>query len=201
MGNKIVLFLVAIIALVGVSTALLFTREHVMAGSVIDPPVPAPDINLPSSHGDQFHLQDQQGKLVLLFFGYTFCPDVCPATLVNMQQIKKQLGERASLVTFVFVTVDPGRDTQDQMARYMKSFDETFYGLTGSEKELEQIWDAFGVYRETQESNSSFAYLVDHTSRLYLINKNGQLSATYLVDTPVGSIVSDLKYMLTQRDP
>ncbi len=200
MNNKLVILLVIIIAIVGVGSAFFMARPHGLAGSVIDPPVKAPAIDLPSSHGEEFHLQDQRGKIVLLFFGYTFCPDVCPTTLFDMLQIKKRLGDKAEQVSFVFVTVDPDRDTQEQLSRYLKSFDESFYGLTGEESELEQIWSDYGVYREIQENNSSTTYLVDHTSRLYLIDQKGQLSVTYLFDTPVEDIVSDLKYILKQGD-
>ncbi len=198
MNNKLVILLVIIIAIIGVGSAIFMARPHVMAGSVIDPPVKAPAIDLPSSHGEVFHLQEQRGKIVLLFFGYTFCPDVCPTTLFDLLQIKKQLGEKADQVTFVFVTVDPQRDTQEQLAKYLKSFDESFFGLTGEEAQLEPIWSGYGVYHAIQDNNSSTTYLVDHTSRLYLIDQKGQLSVTYLFDTPVEDIVSDLKYLLKQ---
>lgn len=199
MSNKAIIGLVLLIALVGILSAVFLTTPYQMAGSVIDPPAPAPQISLPSSHGDIYTLADHQGKLVLIFFGYTFCPDVCPTTLVDMMQVKKKLGNLSEQVEFVFITVDPKRDTQDQLTRYLNAFDPDFFGLTGNEDELSEVWKGYGVYREEQKSEGLSGYLVDHSSRLYLIDQQGNLRATYLYETPVEDIVADLKYLIKKE--
>ena len=137
-----------------------------------------------------------RSQYVLIFFGYTFCPDVCPATLYEMKQIKNNLGEKAEKIDFVFITVDPDRDTQEQLKKYLESFDDSFYGLTGDLDELEAVWKDYGVYREIQPLDNSAGYLVDHTSRLYLVNSNNELMMTYLYETTLEDIVSDLNYLI-----
>lgn len=198
MSNKAIIGLVIFIAMIGILSAVFLSQPYSLVGSVIDPPVPAPPIILSSSHGDVFSLQDQHGKLVLIFFGYTFCPDVCPTTLVEMMQVKKKLGKLADNVEFVFITVDPKRDTQEQLTRYLKSFDPSFYGLSGDQDTLSQVWKDYGVFREELISEGLSGYLVDHSSRLYLIDQVGNLRATYLFETPVDDIVGDLKFLLKQ---
>jgi protein SCO1/2 len=113
-----------------------------------------------------------------------------------MKEIKAKLKDKAENIEFVFITVDPERDTQEQLANYLTSFDSSFYGLTGSENELEQVWKDYGVYREIQEPDNSFGYLVDHTSRLYLINAQNELMMTYLYETTLEEIVADLNYLI-----
>ncbi len=191
--------LVTGVLVVGLVFGVFLSQPYTIRGSVIDPPIPASDFVLDSSQGGQFQLTDHRGKFVMIFFGYTFCPDVCPATLFEMKQVKQGLKEKADWVEFVFITVDPERDTAEQLGRYLTSFDDSFYGLSASEERLSQVWNDYGVYREIQESNSAIGYLVDHTSRLYLINPDGELMMTYLFDMSVDDIVADLQYLIRKQ--
>ena len=188
--------LIVLIAVVGVFFGLVYEKPHTFRGSVIDPAVEAPNFALISSQGGKYQLDTRKGQYVLIFFGYTFCPDVCPATLYEMKQIKNSLGEKAEKIDFVFITVDPDRDTQEQLKKYLESFDDSFYGLTGDLDELEAVWKDYGVYREIQPLDNSAGYLVDHTSRLYLVNSNNELMMTYLYETTLEDIVSDLNYLI-----
>lgn len=192
--------LILLIAVVGIVFGFVIERPHTFTGSVIDPAVPAPEFSLLSSQGGEYRLVSRTGKFVLIFFGYTHCPDVCPTTLYEMKEIKARLKEKAEKIEFVFITVDPERDTQDQLTRYLASFDESFYGLTGTTQDLEKVWKDYGVYREIQETDNSLGYLVDHTSRLYLINSQGELMMTYLYETTLDEIVSDLNYLIKKAD-
>ncbi len=103
--------------LVGLAAVIIyaFAQPYVMHGSVIDPAQPAPSISLPASDGTLYNLDQQKGKLVLLFFGYTNCTDVCPATMAQLRQVLTDIGEQAKSVQVVFITVDPQRDTTDQL--------------------------------------------------------------------------------------
>jgi protein SCO1/2 len=182
---------------IGVLTGLVIAvtafslQPHAMRGSVIDPPIPAPEIAL----GD-FRLSEQRGKTVLLFFGYTYCPDVCPATLGEIKQVLKGLGASADRVTPVFITVDPKRDTPEKLAGYTAAFDPRIVGLTGSLSELETVWQAYGVYRAEQPAREGGQYLVDHSARLYLIDPQGKMRATYAFGTPVEDLLSDVRYII-----
>jgi protein SCO1/2 len=106
----------------------------------------------------------------LIFFGYTHCPDVCPVTLTKYKQIKDQLGDQADGVRFVFITVDPERDTPEILGKHVANYDPGFIALTGSRAELEPVWKNYGVYQARSETESAAGYLVDHTTRIYAID-------------------------------
>jgi len=172
-------------------------------GSLIDPPVPAADFSLTDHNGNPFRLGDQRGKIVLLFFGYTYCPDVCPVTMSQFRQIKQQLGETAADVRFVFITVDPERDNAGQLRRYVPNFDPDFIGLTGERSALEIVWKNYGVYADKQplddSDHSGDNYLVDHTARVYLIDRQGDWRLTYPFGMEASQLTDDLEYLLRQK--
>jgi protein SCO1/2 len=119
--------------------AVMTLQPYHLRGSEIDPPVPAPEIILSSTQGGAYALSEQKGKLVLIFFGYTSCPDVCPVTLSEMRMLRSRLGDRAKEIDFVYITVDPARDTLEHMSRYLNAFDPAIIGLTGTEEELAPV--------------------------------------------------------------
>lgn len=171
------------------------TGSYTYQGSFIDPPVAAADFTLTDQHGQPFRLSDQQGKVVLIAFGYTNCPDVCPLTLANFKKVKADLKDQASSVQFAFVTVDPERDTQKRLESYIDSFDPAFIGLSGDMGDLESVWKSYGVYRAKRETGSASGYAMDHTSRLYTIDKAGNLRLTFPFDMDEAAIVSDLRHL------
>jgi protein SCO1/2 len=192
-------WLIIAVALVGLIFGVFLTKPYELRGSVIDPPVPAPTFSLDSSHGNSYSLISHQGKFILVFFGYTFCPDVCPTTLYEMKELKNRLGDKAEHLEFVFITLDPERDTKDQLTRYLASFDDSFFGLTGNEDTLSKVWKDYGVFREIQPSESSTNYLIDHSARMYLIDPQGQLISTYLSGMPIDDMVADFQYLIRQE--
>jgi protein SCO1/2 len=173
-------------------------KPYVLRGSVIDPPIPAPAFTLTDQNGSNFSLSDHYGKVVIMFFGYTYCPDVCPTALYEMKSIKKRLNSKEENVEFVFITVDPLRDTTDQLKRYLASYDESFWGLTSDENKLNEVWKKYGVFRQIQDEGKVSGYLVDHSARLYVINPKGELLMTYTSDASVDDIVSDIAYLIKQ---
>jgi protein SCO1 len=192
LGLGLVIGIVAIVAI----TSL---QPYTLRGSEIDPPIPAPEIVLSSTHGGEYRLSDQKGRLVVMFFGYTYCPDVCPVTVSEMRTLRSRLGAQADNVDFVYITVDPARDTVEHMTNYLSIFDPAIIGLTGSEAQLEPVWAPYGVWRQIEEGATAAGYLVSHSSRLYLIDRNNQLRATYFYGTPVDDIESDLRHLLKER--
>ena len=173
-------------------------RPHTFRGSLIDPPAPATDFQLTDQNGQEFKLSDHKGEIVLLFFGYTNCPDVCPLTLGEFKQMKENLGKDADKVRFVFVTVDPERDTQARLLGYINSFDPKIVGLTGSRADLEPVWKSYGVYQAKVETGSKADYSVDHTSRTYLIDQQGNWRLTYPFEMEKEDILSDVRYLLSK---
>ncbi len=159
-------------------------------------PVAAP-IELAQAKGEIFRLSDQRGKIVLLFFGYTSCPDVCPTTMGEMKQVVDALGKAGDSVQVVFISVDPEHDTSEKMQAYVDHFNKNFIGLSGSMDELQPIWDAYGIYREANQTDASaMGYIVDHTARVMLIDADGNLRLSYGFQTPVEDIVHDIRILL-----
>lgn len=194
--------------LIGVGGALLvglllagwqfLGRGYTFKGSLIDPAVPAADFTLKDQHGEVFQLGSQKGKVVLIFFGYTNCPDVCPITLTDFKRIKNELGDLAEEVRFVFITVDPARDTVERLNAYLPSYDPSIYGLTGEKEQLEQVWKSYGVYQARQESGSAAGYLVDHTARIYAIDKQGNWRLTYPFEMERSAVIDDIRQLLKE---
>lgn len=198
MDNRKLLIGISLVALVAlVALILILTQEYQFEGAVIDPAQPAPPLDLIDSTGQEFDLKKHQGNVVLIFFGYTSCPDVCPTTLSEMKRVKAALGEAAEDVQVVFVTVDPDRDTFEKLDAYVSLFDPSFIGLTGSSEALEKAWKDYGVFREIDtESETAADYLVNHSSRLYLVDPDGKLAVTYSYGTPADTIAKDVNYIL-----
>ncbi len=188
--------------LLSLTAVLLFFRQRealTLRGTVYEPPLPAPDFTLIQADGNPFRLGDQRGKIVLLFFGYTYCPDVCPATLAELRQALSELKEKQrEHVQVVFISVDPARDTPERAQEYARRFSPSFIGLSGSEEELQPIWKAYGVYREIQPADSSSSYLVAHSARVYLIDPNGYLRLTFPFGTAPDDIAHDLENILRE---
>lgn len=177
----------------------VLAQPYTYQGSLIDPPVPAADFQLNNQHGEPFRLSDQRGKTVLIFFGYTHCPDVCPVALSEFRQVKKQLGDLADQVEFVFITVDPERDTADVLGQYLANFDPTFIGLSGTPDQMEPVYKSYGVYHEKTETGSASGYLVDHTARMYVIDSQGNWRLTYPFGMEVEKQVEDLVHLLQEN--
>lgn len=199
MQRKLIVIVVMALAGVLLTWALAFAAPYQLHGSEITTQVPAPQISLTRADGAAFDINALNGRIVLVFFGYTSCPDVCPTTLADMKRVKTDLGERAGAVDFVFITVDPQRDTPERVQAYASGFEKSFIGLSGSEAELEPVWQGYGVFRQIQESGSAAGYLVDHSARVYLVDKRNHLRVTYAYGTPVEDIAADIRYLLKEN--
>lgn len=132
-------------------------------GSKFDPARPAPDFTLTDQHGRPFRLAKQRGRIVLLFFGYTRCPDVCPTTLAVWRRTQAALGRDGGRVRFVLITVDPEWDTSARLGRYLAACSPEFIGLSGTPDALAAVYRAYGVVREkVAHPGSEPGYLVTH---------------------------------------
>lgn len=195
-GILILAVLLALAVMAAIHVGLPFARPYNFHGSQFNPPPPAADFSLTDQEGQRVKLSDYRGKLVLLFFGYTHCPDVCPTTLAKLRYALQELGEAAREVQVVFVSVDPERDTPEAMRRYLSHFDPAFVGLTGRPEEIEAITQAYGVYVEKEEVSSAVGYLVTHSARTYVIDREGRLVLTFAYEVEPQDIVADLKQLL-----
>ncbi|MFZ3078708.1 MAG: SCO family protein [Bellilinea sp.] len=198
--QRTILFGVAgTLALVLLIWAAAFARPYELHGSEITTEVQAPAVNLTRADGSPFRMSALKGKIVLLFFGFTSCPDVCPTTLADFKRVKADLGEKADQLAFIFITVDPQRDTPEGAQAYATGFDPQFIGLSGSEIELEPVWQGYGVYRKITESGSAASYEVDHSSRVYLVDTTNRLRVTYPYGTPVEDLTADIRFLLKEK--
>lgn len=176
-----------------------FVRPYTYQGSLINPPPPAADFTLTDQNGTPFRLSDQQGKVVLIFFGYTNCPDVCPVTLSEFKQVRQKLGDKAQDVRFVFVTVDPERDTQEKIKKFLANFDPSIIGLTGDPAALDAVYKNYGVAHEKVDVGSAAGYLVNHTAITYAIDKRGNWRLTYPFGIEIDKMVQDINHLIQEK--
>jgi protein SCO1/2 len=199
MDRKLLWVGVGVLLLIAITALVIFivAQPHQLRGSVIEPALPAAQINLTDQQGQPFHLSDYRGKVVLLFFGYASCPDVCPATMAVLKQARAQLTQsQADRVQVVFITVDPNRDTPQAIQDYVTRFDPTFIGLSGSEADLTPVWQAYGVFRDLGTPNANGFYEVSHTARVYVVDTLGNLSLSFPFGATVDDVTNDLKILL-----
>jgi protein SCO1 len=176
----------------------LSDRFYRYQGSVIDPPAPTVDFQLVDEEGQPWKLSDQAGKVVLMFFGFTSCTDVCPMTLSNFRQVKELLGRDADNVEFVYITVDPERDTPEKLKDNLEAYDQQFKGLTGTEAELSPVWKGYGVYREKVQAEQASDYEIEHTTTSYALNKQGQLRLTFPYGMDPRQMSDDIRHLLNE---
>jgi protein SCO1/2 len=178
---------------------MVFAKPASFRGTAYSEPYPAaPKIDLQQANGKSFHLSDQQGRIVLIFFGYTSCPDVCPTTLAELNLALGKLGDKSKNIQVLFVSVDPQRDTPEKIQNYVERFNPSFIGLSGSLEELQQIWQGYGVFREIAQGGNSSNYIVNHTARIILVDSRGNLRLSYGFQTPPEDITSDIDILLSQ---
>ncbi|MBJ7380345.1 MAG: SCO family protein [Polynucleobacter sp.] len=146
-------------------------------------PVGGP-FTLTDQYGQKRSLSDFKGKIVLIYFGYISCPDVCPGDLMAITQLMKRLKENASKVQPLFITLDPKRDTAEVLRQYLKNFYPGILGLYGSEAETLKIAKAYKTYYEKIGRTDANNYFIDHTAFIYLINQSGKYLAFFPPGTP-----------------
>ena len=166
-------------------------------GTVLKPPVSAPDFTLADQHGQPFRLSEQRGRVVLLYFGYTHCPDACPLTLSKWSEVHEALGAEAERVRFIFITVDPERDTSQRLQQHLATFNADFIGLTGTQVELESVYQAYGIVHEKARSKGSEeGYLMMHNTSAFVIDPDGLWRLRHASITPPEDIFQDVRQLL-----
>lgn len=156
------------------------------------------DFTLDAPNGP-FRLQEQRGKVVLLYFGYTFCPDVCPTNLALIAQALNALtGEELARVQGVFISVDPGRDTLDRLSVYTNHFHSSVIGVTGTPDDLARVAAQYGAAYRKVEGESQGGYLVDHSSNTYVIAPDGSLHLALPHASPAQDILDVTRRLLAQ---
>ncbi len=202
-GFKVFLAILASLVLAVISGLLLNSALRsgdvsVLGGVTNGQYRPISDYTLVNQNNQRVSLADLRGKPTLLVFGYTFCPDVCPLSMYDLRRVKQALGEAGSDVNYVFVSVDPERDTPDVLRRYVTAFDPAFIGLTGDETTLRKmIYEFDGMFeKQPPRPDNPKSYVVAHTSFTYLLDADGRLRTTYAFGTPIDTIARDVRTLL-----
>ena len=141
-------------------------------------------------------LEDFRGKVVMVFFGFTQCPDVCPTTLIKAAEVKKQLGADGGKLQVLFVTVDPERDTPEVLSKYVPAFDPSFIGLRGDANQIRQATREFKVFYQKVPNRDGSSYTIDHTAASYIIDREGRLRLFVRHNQSVEEVVADLKQLM-----
>lgn len=159
----------------------------------------AKDFALTDHTGKHRTLADFKGRAVVVFFGYTQCPDVCPTTLSEMAAVMQQLGPMADKVQVLFVTVDPERDTQELLSKYVPAFDPRFLGLYGDKAATEKVAKDFKVFYQKVPGKESGSYTIDHTAGSYVFDPQGRIRLFVRHGQGAEPIAHDLKLLLSQE--
>lgn len=176
--------------------ALATSCGEPLRGIVFDDPEPAAPLELTDDLGRPFSLAAARDSVVLLYFGYTHCPDVCPTTLSDWASARRALGDKASRVKFVFVSVDPNRDTPELARVYAKQFDSTFVGLTGTEAEIEALKASWNIAAYPEGDPRTRSYSVAHPAHTYLVDRRGRLRVMYEPGVRGEELAKDLRKLL-----
>lgn len=152
--------------------------------------------HLTDHNGKPRQLEDFKGKVVTLFFGYTHCPDVCPTTMADIAAAMKLLGKRSDEVQVLFVTLDPERDTQEVLAKFVPSFDARFLGLYGTLAQTEETAKNFKIFYARQDEAGKSGYTIDHSAGVYVFDKSGKIRVYLKYGQKPDEIANDLQQVL-----
>jgi len=160
-------------------------------GEKVNPVAAAPEINMTDQNGNPFQLSGMQGRVVLVFFGFTNCVDECPLTMAHIKQALGILGDNASDVQVVLISTDPVRDTPKALQDFLGKFDAAYIGIPGTVDQLSKLWDAYGV--EVLDGGET------HSSLTYVVDKGGRLRLRFDPETTPEDMASDLKILLSEK--
>ncbi len=191
MQRKTLLYIgvgIGVLALIILIASMLSFGNPSLRGAVIDSPVHAAEVQLTDQAGQPFQLSAQRGRVVLLFFGYTNCPDECPLTMAHLKTALEGLGAEAQNVQVAMISTDPARDTPQALTTFVNAFNPAFLGLTGTEAQLQQAWQDYGV---TVENGGEI-----HSTYIYVIDRQGNFRETFTPDTEPADIAADVSLLL-----
>lgn len=199
-GPLVVAGVIAAAAIVLAGAAAVWGRGGPAAfrGTAVLPREPAPEIALVDQDRRLFRLSGLRGSPVVLFFGYTSCPDVCPTTLGDLARSVRLLGDDASRVRVLMVTVDPKTDTPEQLKRYLAQFDPSFTGLTGPGDDIERVVARYGAYVKEQPGSEGGPVDLRHSAVTYLVDRAGRLAVVHPYGAAPDAIASDLRRLLAE---
>jgi protein SCO1/2 len=192
----LVIGLVLVALALGGWLGLRWLAPYPYSGTVMQAPTEAPPMDgLVLSDGTPVDVDAFRGKILLVYFGYTYCPDVCPTTLSQVAAARRQLGSQADDVQLLMISIDPERDSLDMIGRYVESFDPSFLAATGPIEDVERVASQYGIYFAKGEPLGD-GYAMDHTATLMGIDTNGHLRIVWPAQLDVDRLAADLNHLL-----
>lgn len=189
--------MIVAVGLIGLGVGVLLFRPHTYAGTVLQSARPAPALEgLTFSNGEPADLGIFEGDVVLMYFGYTHCPDICPTSMATIARARESLGDDAERVRGLLVTVDPERDTPEALNRYLANFDRSFLGVYGPEETLMATAMLYGIHSEVHEEAEAVGYTVDHTGTIIAIGPDGHVRVLYSHTVDADALSADLAELL-----
>jgi protein SCO1 len=167
-----------------------------LIAGVFTPPRQAPEFSLQGSNGAELKLDTYRGKVLVVGFGFTSCPEICPTTLAVLAEARRRLGADAEDLQVVYITVDPQTDSPERMRKYLATFDPTFIGGTGSEEQLAQVRKEYGIIASKKDYGSNYTFA--HSSYTYLIDRDGKLRALMTYGHTPADYVHDVRILLQE---
>jgi protein SCO1/2 len=201
-GTRLLVIAAAAAALLGAATALYWWRGAVplpeIGGYVLPVPKALPPVALVDEHGQPFAPANFAGHWSFLYFGDTYCPDVCPLTLIELKSVKERLAAESpgTAAEYYLVSVDPARDTPERLQEYVTYFDPSFHGLTGSVPDLMRLAELTGSVFFVPEGQKSDSYLVSHSSNIALLGPDGRLCAVFTAPHEPAQLAEDFGKVL-----
>ena len=177
-------------------TESLVRQPHEFSGFLLESPIVKGKFTLQDHTGAPVAFSDFEGKVTLIYYGYTYCPDVCPSTLSEMSQMMEELGRRADEVQVIMVSVDPERDTPEKLNEYVTYFHPDFIGLTGTEEQLVAATAPYGIFYEKHDGSEASGYLIDHSAGVLLFDEKGYLKLMFPYAVRGEDMAEDVQYFL-----
>jgi protein SCO1/2 len=190
--KKIVLLFLILICLVSCQNS----NQQTFVGTDISSVRMVTTFSLKDFNGRIRTLEDFKGKVVVLFFGFTHCPDICPTTLTDLKKTMVLLKDKASAVQVIFITLDPVRDTEDVLKKFIPTFNSSFLGLTGTENDIDKVANQLKIFNKKVNDGSKAGYTIDHSAGLYVIDKKGSIKLHISNGQKPEDLASDLAKLI-----
>ena len=190
--KKIVLLFLILICLVSCQNS----NQQTFVGTDISSVRMDTAFSLKDFNGRIRTLEDFNGKVVVLFFGFTHCPDICPTTLTDLKKTMVLLKDKASAVQVIFITLDPARDTEEVLKKFIPTFNSSFLGLTGTESDIDKVANQLKIFNKKVNDGSKAGYTIDHSAGLYVIDKKGSIKLHISNGQKPEDLASDLAKLI-----
>jgi protein SCO1/2 len=190
--KKIVLLFLILICLVSCQNS----NQQTFVGTDISSVRMDTAFSLKDFNGRIRTLEDFKGKVVVLFFGFTHCPDICPTTLTDLKKTMVLLKDKASAVQVISITLDPARDTEDVLKKFISTFNSSFLGLTGTESDIDKVANQLKIFNKKVNDGSKAGYTIDHSAGLYVIDKKGSIKLHISNGQKPEDLASDLAKLI-----